>query len=90
MNTDKELMRFIRAAVKNGGSVDISFYQAGNHITASVENAYMILPNEEKEVEVMDFKDVVQKYFDEKIEERAKEYEDSAGKEETKEEGESV
>ena len=53
MNTDKELMRFIRAAVKNGGSVDISFYQAGNHITASVENAYMILPNEEEEVDII-------------------------------------
>lgn len=53
MNTDKELMRFIRAAVKNGGSVDISFYQAGNHITASIENAYMILPNEEEEVDII-------------------------------------
>lgn len=54
MNTDKELMRFIRAAVKNGGSVDISFYQAGNHITASVENAYMMLPNEDEEWEELD------------------------------------
>lgn len=53
MNTDKELMRFIRAAVKNGGSVNIRFFRTGKHIMASVENAYMILPNEEEEVDII-------------------------------------
>ena len=90
MNTEKALFNFIREVVKSGGGVEVHFYDGGEHITASIESAYFKIPKKEKEVEVMDFKDVVQKYFDEKIEERAKEYEDSAGKEETKEEGESA
>lgn len=91
MNSEKELMRFIREAIKSGGGVDISFYAVGDHITASIESAYLKFPKEEeevdiitltpakeeKEVEVMDLKEAVQKYYDTKkdIEESVKEKE---------------
>ena len=53
MNSEKELMRFIREVIKSGGGVDISFYDGGDHITASIESAYLKFPKEEEEVDII-------------------------------------
>ena len=53
MNSEKELMRFIREVIKSGGGVDISFYDGGDHITASIESAYLRFPKEEEEVDII-------------------------------------
>ena len=66
MNTEKSLFNFIREVVKSGGGVEVHFYDGGEHITASIESAYFKIPKEEKEVEVMDLKDAVQKYYETK------------------------
>lgn len=71
MNTEKSLFNFIREVVKSGGGVEVHFYDGGEYITASIESAYFKIPKEEKEVEVMDLKDVVQKYYGTKKEEGA-------------------
>ena len=46
-------MRFIREVIKSGGGVDISFYDGGDHITASIKSAYLKFPKEEEEVDII-------------------------------------
>lgn len=53
MSTEKALFNFIREAVKSGGSVDVSFYGSGDNITASIESAYLKIPKEEEEVDII-------------------------------------
>lgn len=51
MNT--ALFNFIREVVKSGSYVDISFYDGGDHIRASIESAYLKFPKEEEEVDII-------------------------------------
>lgn len=56
MKNERALMNFIRAAVRGGGSVTASFYEDnGGLLKVSIESAYMTLPMEDRELDIIKF-----------------------------------
>ena len=54
MGNERALLNFIRAAVKDGGSVQVSFYKdTDRKLKVSIESAYMTLPMEDRELDII-------------------------------------
>lgn len=54
MGNERALLNFIRAAVKDGGSVQASFYKdTDRKLKVSIESAYMTLPMEDRELDII-------------------------------------
>ena len=54
MENERALLNFIRAAVKDGGSVRVSFYKdTERKLKVSIEIAYMTLPMEDRELDII-------------------------------------